>query len=367
MGRHTRALTTSTPTNATFATSSARTFHPIKLGEVFCERYEVINQLGSGVYSQVLLVRDIRENRLAAMKVLVSELTRETRGPDERGIMMLLRDTDPQSIGWHHVCQLFDSFTHTGPNGEHICLILEPLRLGMGSVSRAFNGPMPLPLVRRIAKQMLQALQYVHKCGVIHTDIKPDNIMMVGPPPTAGQTSTQININDLQSANFKLIDFGSANTLARRWAAVLQPLALRAPEVIVGADWDTKVDVWNLSCLLYEFVRGAILFDPNWNNEITGMNQAQTHLAQMVGLFGSFPHDLLQRSRRTAEFLDNQGNLLRPGSYSITLQDLLARTKLASQEVDEVSDFLLRGLTIDPKLRWSAAQLLEHPWLRLLG
>lgn len=186
MGRYTRALTTSTPTNATFATSSARTFHPIKLGEVFCERYEVINQLGSGVYSQVLLVRDIRygrslerrslanasdirENRLAAMKVLVSELTRETRGPDERGIMMLLRDTDPQSIGWHHVCQLFDSFTHTGPNGEHICLILEPLRLGMGSVSRAFNGPMPLPLVRRIAKQMLQALQYVHKCGVIHT------------------------------------------------------------------------------------------------------------------------------------------------------------------------------------------------------
>lgn len=115
------------------------------------------------------------------------------------------------------------------------------------------------------------------------------------------------------------------------------------------------------------------------------MNQAQTHLAQMVGLFGSFPHDLLQRSRRTAEFFDNQGelcsynvysfesntrhtgNLLRPGSYSITLQDLLARTKLASQEVDEVSDFLLRGLTIDPKLRWSAAQLLEHPWLRLLG
>ncbi|KAK7678548.1 hypothetical protein QCA50_018420 [Cerrena zonata] len=129
----------------------------------------------------------------------------------------------------------------------------------MGSLSRAFNGPIPLPLVRRIAKQMLQALQYAHECGFIHTDIKPDNIMMGGPPPAAGQTSTQINIEDLQSPNFKLIDFGSgmyklsqsfgklfwylANTSDKRWPAVLQPLALRTPKVIVGADRDTKVDV----------------------------------------------------------------------------------------------------------------------------
>lgn len=103
------------------------------------------------------------------MKVLISELTRETRGPDECGTMKLLRDADPQSVGWSYICQLFDSFTHNGPNGEHICLILEPLRLGTGSISRAFNGPMPLPLVKRIAKQILQALQYVHECGVIHT------------------------------------------------------------------------------------------------------------------------------------------------------------------------------------------------------
>ncbi|KAK7686108.1 hypothetical protein QCA50_010920 [Cerrena zonata] len=70
----------------------------------------------------------------------------------------------------------------------------------------------------------------------------------------------------------------------------------------------------------------------------------------MVGLFGSFPSDLLQRSRRATELFDRQCHVLQPGSYSITLQDLLARAELVPQEVDQVADFLLCGLTIDPTL-----------------
>ena len=102
---------------------------------------------------------------------------------------------------------------------------------------------------------------------------------MVGPPPTAGQASTQLSIDDLQSATFKLIDFGSgmsscfssmcisqvacwlANTLTRQWAAMLQPRALRSPEVILGADWDTKVDVWNLTCLVRVYLLRGISID----------------------------------------------------------------------------------------------------------
>ena len=84
-----------------------------KQGELFADRYEVIDQLGSGLYTNVLLVRDIRygltpiqsllphafspgASRLAPMKVLTSELTKETRGPDECGIMKLLQETNPQ-------------------------------------------------------------------------------------------------------------------------------------------------------------------------------------------------------------------------------------------------------------------------------
>lgn len=57
MGRYTMA--TSAPTKVA-PPPSARSYHPVKLGEVLADRYEVINQLGSGVYSNVLLVRDLR-------------------------------------------------------------------------------------------------------------------------------------------------------------------------------------------------------------------------------------------------------------------------------------------------------------------
>ncbi|KAK7678549.1 hypothetical protein QCA50_018421 [Cerrena zonata] len=67
------------------------------------------------------------EDRPSVRKVLISDLPKETRGPDEYSTMKLVRDTNPQSIGWHHVSQLLNSFTHTGPNGEHVYLILEPL------------------------------------------------------------------------------------------------------------------------------------------------------------------------------------------------------------------------------------------------
>ena len=103
------------------------------------------------------------------MKVMVSSLTNNTRGPDELRIMSILRDGNPQSPGKSHVCQLLDSFTHDGPNGSHICLVLEPLGLSMLDVYRSFPGSLPLILVQRIAKHLLLGLQYIHECGVIHT------------------------------------------------------------------------------------------------------------------------------------------------------------------------------------------------------
>jgi serine/threonine-protein kinase SRPK3 len=76
--------------------------------------------------------------------------------------------------------------------------------------------------------------------------------------------------------------------MANRFAEKIQPESLRSPEVIIGAEWDTKADIWNFGCLvsfyfilklylmnsvqIYEFARGSKLFDPHWDNEKSGMN-----------------------------------------------------------------------------------------------
>ncbi|KAJ6581142.1 kinase-like protein [Mycena capillaripes] len=341
-------------------------FHPISQGDIFGGRYEALRNLGCGLYSTVWLVRDVRTQKDAAMKVMVSSLTDNNRGPDERGIMTILRDANPHSLGKNHVCQLFDSFVHEGPNGLHNCLVLEPLGLSIQDVYRSFGGSLPLILVQHVARDVLQGLKYLHECGVIHTDIKGDNILMTGLDFPEGQSTVDVEILDLFKTAYKLTDFGSANKMSRRWAAVIQPVALRSPEVLIGAPWDTKTDVWNFGCLIYEFARGAVLFDPSWQNEQTGMDRTQTHLSQMVGLLGDFPLDFLAQGEWTKDYFDEHGRLLRPGAYGITLMDLLSRAGHQPEELSPAVDFLSRALIINPEERWSAAHLLEHPWMQNL-
>ena len=50
---------------------------------------------------------------------------------------------------------------------------------------------------------------------------------------------------------------------------------------------------------MYESARGAVLFEPTWENDETGMDAVETHLAQMVAVFGPFPQSLLATGNRT--------------------------------------------------------------------
>ena len=59
---------------------------------------------------------------------------------------------------------------------------------------------------------------------------------------------------------------------------------------------------------IYEFVRGAALFDPYWNNATSGMHLKQTHIAQIVGLRGNFPRTLLDQGTLSAQYFDDRGS-----------------------------------------------------------
>ena len=162
------------------------------------------------------------------MKFLIGDLSVEKGAWDELRILRILRDGNPESLGYRLISQLDESFVHKGPNGDHICLVMEPLGLSLLDIYRGFPNAMPLILVkRRIATHVLQALRYIHEqCGVIHTgwtshqisefplfkvllDIKGDNILMTGAPPEPGQATIQISLHDLMSSTFKLTDFGA--------------------------------------------------------------------------------------------------------------------------------------------------------------
>ncbi|KAJ7666227.1 kinase-like protein [Mycena polygramma] len=343
---------------------NATELHQIVPGDVLNGRYKALRNIGTGRYSTVCVhdvkslnsVDWVRAQQHVALKVLASPLTDEKRGPDELGIMIILRDGTSRSPGKNHIPKLLDSFIHHGPNGRHVCLVLELLGISILDVYRSFGGSLPLLLVQRAAKHILRALQYIHECDVIHTDIKGDNILMTGLEFAEAQSSINVEPEDLLRATYKLTDFGSANKMSRQWAAVIQPVALRSPEVLIDAPWDTKTDIWNFGCLMYEFAREQRDRD----------DHTQTHLAQMVGLLGEFPEAFIAQGKKSRDYFDDSGHLIRAGSYGITLMDLLSQGDHEADELPPAVDFLSRALTINPYDRWSAAQLLEHPWMDIV-
>uniref|UniRef100_A0A8C2XBQ1 non-specific serine/threonine protein kinase n=1 Tax=Cyclopterus lumpus TaxID=8103 RepID=A0A8C2XBQ1_CYCLU len=155
-------------------------YHHVKIGDLFHGRYHVIRKLGWGHFSTVWLAWDIEEKRFVAMKVVKSAEHYTETALDEIKLLKSVRNTDPSDPSREKVVQLLDDFKISGMNGTHVCMVFEVLgyHLLKWIIKSNYQG-LPLPCVKSIIQQVLQGLDYLHtKCKIIHTDIKPENILL---------------------------------------------------------------------------------------------------------------------------------------------------------------------------------------------
>ncbi|KAF2976098.1 hypothetical protein EK904_014669 [Melospiza melodia maxima] len=155
-------------------------YHLVKIGDLFNGRYHVIRKLGWGHFSTVWLAWDIQGRRFVAMKVVKSAEHYTETALDEIKLLKSVRSSDPNDPSKERVVQLLDDFKISGVNGSHICMVFEVLghHLLKWIIKSNYQG-LPLPCVKKIIKQVLQGLDYLHtKCRIIHTDIKPENILL---------------------------------------------------------------------------------------------------------------------------------------------------------------------------------------------
>ncbi|GAA6234568.1 SRSF protein kinase 3-like isoform X4 [Lates japonicus] len=155
-------------------------YHHVKIGDLFNGRYHVIRKLGWGHFSTVWLAWDIQEKRFVAMKVVKSAEHYTETALDEIKLLKSVRNTDPSDPNREKVVQLLDDFKISGMNGTHVCMVFEVLgyHLLKWIIKSNYQG-LPLPCVKSIIRQVLQGLDYLHtKCKIIHTDIKPENILL---------------------------------------------------------------------------------------------------------------------------------------------------------------------------------------------
>ncbi|KAM9344354.1 SRSF protein kinase 1a [Pholidichthys leucotaenia] len=155
-------------------------YHHVKIGDLYNGKYHVIRKLGWGHFSTVWLAWDIQVKRFVAMKVVKSAEHYTETAVDEIKLLRSVRNADPDDPNREMVVQLLDDFKISGVNGTHVCMVFEVLghHLLKWIIKSNYQG-LPLPCVKSIIQQVLQGLEYLHsKCQIIHTDIKPENILL---------------------------------------------------------------------------------------------------------------------------------------------------------------------------------------------
>jgi serine/threonine-protein kinase SRPK3 len=224
----------------------------------------------------------------------------------------------------------------------HIVLVFEVAGRNLLSLIRdAKHRGLSPPLVKRIMLRALRGLAFLHDtCKIIHTDIKPENILLEEeemparrlPPPPAldsgdrpslvrslsdfsissavdlpeAERSTQGDVKGPSNStpfSCKLADLGNACFTHQHYTADIQTRQYRSPEVILGARYDTSVDLWSLGCVCFELLTGDYLFHPKESKHFT---RDDDHLAQMIELIGHFPRSAI-RGEHAEDFFNRKG------------------------------------------------------------
>lgn len=370
-------------------------YYPVQIGETFNNgRYILLQKMGWGHFSTVWLAFDVLKTRHCAIKVHKSDPRYTEAAHHEIKLLQALKTETTKSGGT--VVELLDYFEQNGPNGQHICLIFEVLSQSLLSLFKRFNyNGIPVAMIKVIAKQILEGLNHIHiNCGIIHTDLKPENVLFV--PCEAEMETLQQNAvraaAELQqekvkrnegvesyglslgsiyrpnpelafaSGIVKLVDFGNACWVDKYFTDDIQTRQYRAPEVILGCGYNTKVDMWSMACMLFEMITGDFLFDPHSGNNY---DRDEDHLGLMIELLGPIPSHVLEKGSYTHEFFDSNGELrhIRRLNFWSLRSVLLEKYKFAADEADMISSFLSPMLRYDSQERASAGEQLKHKFL----
>lgn len=142
-------------------------YHPVMIGDEFCAgRYVIAHKLGFGRSATTWLAEDRRQRRLVALKISTAESAERTH---EMQILLRLARAESGLPGKNIVQNLLDSFTFSGPNGTHRCLVMDTARVNIHEAKEAaYHRLLHLPAARAIVSQIILRLQFIHSQGIVH-------------------------------------------------------------------------------------------------------------------------------------------------------------------------------------------------------
>ncbi|XP_034089820.1 probable serine/threonine-protein kinase dyrk1 [Gymnodraco acuticeps] len=309
-------------------------------------QYLIQSFLGEGTFGKVVKCLKMATNRTVAIE-----------------IMEELRAFDSDRFN-------FVTFNDVFVYGEHVCLELEILDMSLFEfLYQKPHRSLELDEIRPILYQVSVTLQLLQSLGVVHTDLKPENIMLLD--------------HGKQPWRIKVIDFGVACHVAKsELGDYMQTRHYRSPEIILGFPITSAIDMWSLGCIAAELFTGAVLYPGDTEHEM---------LRHIVQTQGHPPARLMYRGVKTRWFfhyrkkdrrrrwrlknVQQSGETNTSAGQFNSLNDIIMLkpprhlldedTAAETEDRQEFLDLLKKTLHLDIDRRISPSELLQHPFITL--
>ncbi len=225
-------------------------------------RYETGERLGSGGMSNVYKATDRILERTVAVKILAEHLS-----DDERFVARFRREALAVARLIHpNIVQVYDSGVD---DGRHY-IVMEYVAGRSGAQLLQRHGPLDPETAAEIGIQACAGLDYAHRRGIIHRDVKPGNLMITGGPVGPGDLVV------------KLTDFGIARAIEQtritQVGSVVGTAAYLSPEQVRGEEATPGTDVYALGVVLYQFLTGRLPYEGSSLAELAVRQQNETPL-----------------------------------------------------------------------------------------
>ncbi len=229
---------------------------------VLSGRYEIGDRLGSGGMSSVHQATDLILERTVAVKILAEHLS-----DDERFVARFRREALAVAKLIHpNIVQVYD----TGIDEGRHYIVMEYVQGRSGAQILQRQGPLDAETTAEIGAQACAGLDYAHRRGIIHRDVKPGNLMVTGGPAGGGEMT------------IKLTDFGIARAVEQtritQVGSVVGTAAYLSPEQVRGEEATPATDVYALGVVLYQFLTGRLPYEGSTLAELAVRQQNEKPL-----------------------------------------------------------------------------------------
>lgn len=395
----------------------------VNVGEILHHRYLMMHKLGWGEFSTVWLAYDHRAQELhhsfVAIKIAKCHSTVAQSTKYEINLLKHLKETKAAGAP---LTLLLDAFEHRGPYGYHLCMVMPVHGSNLLAVidqmkaKKRKRSEKELQMIKEITGAVLLGLHHLESVNVIHTDLKPENVLSAAPDPKIVQivrsfcqknqgripeaAQTAFEQGDPCTPLVSLADFGLSVLLEPQTAeaakqvgnkkefrvcktgivansftgTLIQTREYRAPEILFGADFCPRSDVWSLGCMVYELITGDFLMDPKRKTRVEREMDVE-HLAMMAQILGPVPLRIAASHRSSAppryisRYFTEQGQFLFSEKYKhYPRRSIAAELEmfLEPSEAERAAQFIMSCFTYDPMERCHPGDLLRHSWLKSL-